>query len=157
MAQAAPIIMIAATAYSVKTGMDAASAQEAAAAEAERIGRENAAIIEEETREEMKRTSEAQRQERGRAGAIAAASGMAVTEEGSVGTFLDNVDEAHTEALAWLQKSGANRARIAELGGNYTAMQGRAGASSTRAGVVSNVANSASNIYTAGTDAGWWT
>ena len=64
MSHVAPILMIAGTAYQIHSGIQAKDAQKAAAAEAERIGRENAAIIEAETREEIKRTKDSQKDER---------------------------------------------------------------------------------------------
>lgn len=154
MAQAVPYIMLAATAYSIKTGLDAASQQEQAAADAERIGRENAAIIEAETREEKKRMLQQQEQESGSARSKALAAGVLVT--GSAETYLSDLDTAQQDAVDWLVKSGKNRERIAINTGQYTAAQGRAGASTTRAGVAANLASSTANIYTAGKNANWF-
>lgn len=142
------------TVYSVAEQRKAARQQEGAAAEAEKIGRQNAAVIESETRESAKRQKLADDQTSGKARALAAASGVEST--GSVGTFLSDLDTAQTESLNWLVKSGENRARIAQLTGEYTAAQGRAGASGTRAGAVSSTISGANSAFNIGDSQNWW-
>jgi len=157
MAQApiiAAIFTAASTVYSVSEQRKSAGQQERAAADAERIGRENAAVIESETREEIRRAKLENAQTKGKAAAIAAASGVKST--GTVGTFLTDLDSAQKDSLDWLAKSGANRSRIAELTGQYTAAQGRAGATSTRANAVGTAIQGASSVYNTGSTQSWW-
>jgi hypothetical protein len=159
MGAAAPVIAAVAgvvgTAYSVYSGIEAAERQEEAADEAMRIGRENAANIEAETAEQARRLKAQQEQEGAKARAVAASSGL-VSSTGTLNTFLEDLDKGHAESLAWLERSGANRSRIAELSGGYTAQTGYAQASSTRASTAGNAATGASNIYKSGQLANWW-
>jgi len=154
MATATPIIMAAATAYSVYSGFQAANAQEQAAAQAERIGRDNATVIEAETREEKRRLVKQQAQTEGTAKARVAASGQ--VGAGTTDAYLSDLSKANVEAVDWLMKSGKNRARIAISEGKYTAASGKAGAQGTRAAAVGNFAAGAAGTYEAGINAGWW-
>ncbi len=153
MAPAMPFIAAASLAFGIYSSVQASKQQKAAADEAERIGRENAANIEAETQESARRTKKAQDQELATAQARAASSGLEVG--GTLSTFLSNLEEGQAESLAWLEKSGANRARLAELSGGYTAATGRAGASATLAAGVSQAGSDAQSLYSAGKGQ-WW-
>jgi len=156
MAQFAPIIMVAGTAYSIYSGMEAAETQKQAASEAERIGRENAANIEAETREEARRLALAQERELGKARAVAGASGL-VSTSGTINTFIEDLQEGQAESLAWLNQSGANRARIAKLTGGYTGAIGRAGAETTLAQPIGQgISNVGAAASIAGQQGSWW-
>lgn len=158
MGAAVPIVAAAftvgGTIYSVSQQRKEARQQERAAAEAEKIGRENAAIIEAETREEVKRAKLQDAATSGKARALAGASGLKT--EGSISTFLSDLDTAQKDSLSWLAKSGESRSRIAELTGQYTASQGRAGATGTRAQAAGTLAGGVGSVYNIGNTQNWW-
>ena len=153
MAGVAAIATIAGTAYSVKSSMDAARAQDRAASEAERLGRENAAMIEAETAEQARRVREEQLQTQSLAQARASASGA---KGGSIDIYTDEMVTEQKRQLDWLKQSGESKARLAIMGGQHTAGVGRAQASATRAGAVSTVISGAGTFASQGAKANWW-
>ncbi len=158
MAPAVPYIALAftvgGTAYSVSSQRKAAQRQEAAAQQSEQIGRENAATIEGETREQVRRQKLKDASDAGSAKAKAAASGLENT--GTISTFLSDMTTAQKESLDWLSKSGEQRARIAQLSGEYTAGQGRAAATGTRASSVNTAVSGFGSAYNIGDSQNWW-
>ncbi|RKX23508.1 MAG: hypothetical protein DRP45_10410 [Candidatus Zixiibacteriota bacterium] len=153
-AEAMMVVSALGTAYSIKSSMDAAKSQDRAAAEAERMGRENAANIEAETQRSKTVLREEQMSKEGEARAKAAASGATVT--GSLGESLDYMGKQHRDEIAWLGKSGTSRANLAKLEGGYQGMIGRNQASSTRAGAIGSAISGAGTTYGYGKEAGWF-
>ena len=142
------------TAYAVSSQMRAADAQERAAAEAERLARENAAAIEAETREEARRLALQQKQLEGTSRARAAASG--ITSSGSFGDYMSFLEQENQRQLEWLNESGQRRADIARRGGYLDAASARTGAHASRAQAWGSIFSGAKDIYGYGRNAGWW-
>lgn len=156
MAQAAAIqavATVAATAYGIHSSMEAAKAQDRAADEAERMGRENAARIEEEGREEKRRQEKAFAAKEAKSRAFAGASG---TTGGSMSTVQEEMAREHGRQTAWLARSTASKAQAAREGAAYEGMTGRARADATRAAGIGKGLSGVSNIYSAGLKANWW-
>jgi hypothetical protein len=113
-----------------KAGEQAKRDAEMAAAEQERLGRENAALIEAETMEKKRiadqEASEAMAAQR----AKAAASGVATDTESSFDVFMGSEKDKFDRNIDWLLKSGKSQADLAvsaaRSGANITRSQGRA-------------------------------
>ena len=153
MAGVAAVATIAGTAYGVKSSLDAARAQDRAAAEAERLGRENAAMIEAETAEQARRVREEQLKTQSLTQARAAASGA---KGGSIDIYTEEMVTEQKRQLDWLKQSGESKARLAVMGAQYTAGVGRAQASATRAGAVSTFVSGVGTFASQGEKANWW-
>lgn len=96
-----------------------ASGKKAARA-AERSGRANAKLIQEETAEAVKRAELNLEQQQ--ASAVTAMAGAGV--RGSSGTtqaYLGSIGEQARDEMAWTEKSGESRAKIARMGGQQAA------------------------------------
>ena len=153
MAGVAAVATIAGTAYSVKSSMDAEHAQKRAASEAERLGRENAAMIEAETAEQARRVREEQLQTQSLAQARAAASGA---KGGSIDIYAEEMITEQKRQLDWLKQSGESRARLAIMSGQQAGQAGRAQASATKAGAVGTFISGAGTFASQGAKANWW-
>jgi len=110
---------------------DAAAQQEAAAEQSRRIGEQNAAAQEAETRESVRRESLAAKEQQSLRKARAAASGG--TLGGSTGVYLNEQAGREKGYVDWLKRSGGSQAAIEREKGNYAAMEGQAAAKGTRA------------------------
>lgn len=153
MAGAAAVASILGTVMGYEASREAASDTEAAAREAERIGRENAAAIEAETQETIRRTELEQSATEARARTVAAASG---TVGGSLETVIGTMESEHERQLGWIQTSGESRERIAISAGTYAGMTGMAQASAIQAQGVASLFAGVGTTFTAGSRAGWW-
>jgi len=131
-----------------------AARYDAAAAEAERIGRQNAAAVEAETQERLRVTQLEQASTEASAKARAAASGVV---GGSLESSIETMSTEHGRQLEWMKVSGASYARSAITGGQYTGATARAQASATRARGISEGIKGGVSTYQFGkkhTD--WW-
>jgi hypothetical protein len=154
MATAMPIIAVGSALYGAYQGQKAVKGQKEAAEMAGKLGQVNADLVMQETEEELRRTKEAQTQIAGQSKAMAAASGLGGA---TIDTTLKDIDAAHQESLAWLQKSGESRAEIARMGGEYQKQAGMAGAGATQAGVVSGLTSGLTTAYGLKQQQGkWW-
>jgi len=131
-----------------------AARYDAAAAEAERIGRQNAAAIEAETQERLRVTELEQASTEATAKARAAASGVV---GGSLEDSITTMKTEHGRQLEWMKVSGASYARSAITGGQYAGATARAQVSATRARGISEGISGGISAYQFGkkhTD--WW-
>lgn len=127
---------------------------DAAAAEAERIGQQNAAAIESETQERLRITKLEQSAKAGTARARAAASG---TVSGSLISGITTLTTEQSRQLEWMKVSGASQARSARTTGAYAASTARSKASTARASGISEALSGGIASYKLGkkhTD--WW-
>jgi hypothetical protein len=142
MAQAIPIILLAASAaISYKSYSD----QKKAAKNAEKIGMMNAAATEAEAAEQARRLKENQMRVLAETSALSAASGVA---GGSQDIYLSDMAESQMSELNWVKKSGASRAEIERLSGQYQKKQGEAAA----LGTLSTAVQKTGSAYSAGAD-----
>lgn len=132
----------------------AAANQQAAAVESKNIANRNAARIEAETAEEVRREKRDAQQRRDLALVKAAASGGTLT--GSTGLYLDEMKDNDVQFLDWLQKSGSSKADIARREGNYNFLTGIAAASGTRAQASSAKYEGYGHLLSAGGSAWDW-
>ena len=105
--------------------------QEAAAEQAQRIANQNAANVEAETAEQVRRTEATNAAASAERVARMAASGG--TASGSSQNFLDTQDARQKNDIDWLKQSGSSKANIAREEGRYANLTGKATASGTRA------------------------
>lgn len=120
----------------------AAAKQEQAAEQSRQIAMKNAANIEAETAESVRRESQANRESQ--AMRVAMAAGGGGTAGGSTGNYLDTQTATEKSYVDWLAKAGQSRADIAAEQGDYSYLTGMAGADSTRAGASSTRAGASS-------------
>jgi hypothetical protein len=117
------------TIFGIYQASQEAERYDAAAAEAERIGRQNAAASEAETQERLRVTELEQASTEASAKARAAASGVV---GGSLESSITTMATEHGRQLAWMKVSGASEARSALTKGQYAGAAARAQASATR-------------------------
>ena len=108
--------------------------QRAAAEESRSIANKNAARIEAETHETLRREKQATEANQALSKARAAAAGG--TQYGSTGVYQDTMEESDSAYLNWIAKSGASRADIAKSEGQFSWLTGMASADATHAQVV---------------------
>ncbi len=154
MAVVAAVAAVVGAGYAVYSGMEAADAQREQAAAAEALGRQEAAMIEDESREEVRRAKDAASDIEADARARAGASGVSA---GGLYEGIDDMAEEHDRQIAWMEKAGASKARLAIQGGTNAGAIGRANAEVSQAGGVSAGLTGAGNVYTIGNQANWWT
>ena len=154
MAAAVPFIMLAATAVSTGVGymsyVDAQKARSEAGDKAQEIANANARRIEEEGKEEVRRQEEENRRLAGLAKAKAGASGVKLTEGGSMQAFIDAIKKTGMEEIDWLKKATASQADITRRGGAYESMTQKA--ASRKAGSAATL----SLVRGAGDIGDWW-
>jgi uncharacterized protein HemX len=134
LAVAAVVIAAAGTAYTVYS-------TEQAAAEQKKIAKANAARIQAENDEALRRLKKQQAATMAEARARAAASG--VTVEGTQKSYLEEMKEAFKSETDWLRDSGASRAYI-------TQREGTLKAQTTSAQGISSAFSGASSAFSAG-------
>ena len=128
-------------------------ADEQAAAE-KVLAAEEAASIESETAESVRRAKDKAAKAEGTSRARAAASGVRL--DGSLGLSLDSMSDEHTRQIEWMATAGASRARLALLGGEMRSDAASARADQFQAQTWGAIATGAGNIYSSGKDSGWW-
>ena len=148
----------ASTAYSFISAQKVASQQKEAAKAAREIGNFNAANVRAET-EEMARRQQLQNERlEATATARAAATGFK-SGQGSLATYIQDLQQENTAELDWLIKSGMSRASLEEKKGEYSYLTGLANANATSAsgwsGLISGIGGVSSGLIT-GRDKGWW-
>lgn len=149
--QAAPLITLATSAFSVITQMRAAGAQEDAAAESRRLAELNAQYLEQESREEERRLRYQSEREQATARARVAASG--VTMQGSPGLYLEEMQKVLGQEIDWLRRSTELRKEQEQFGGEIAYRTGLERARSTRVrGIQSGIAG----FGRFGEQMGWW-
>jgi hypothetical protein len=94
---------------------------ERAALETEQINRRNVANIEAETMENARKAKEAEASEAARRRALGAATGIATDQASSLDIFMGAQKDKFQSELDWLLKSGASQADIAAREGRYAA------------------------------------
>jgi hypothetical protein len=134
--------------------MEAADAQREQAAAAEELGRQEAAMIEDESREEVRRAREEAADIESESRARAGASGVS---SGGLYAGIDDMAEEHDRQIAWMEKAGESRARLAIQGGQNAAAIGRANAEASLAGGIGAGLAGAADTYSLGSQANWWT
>lgn len=107
-----------------------AKAQAAAAEKSKRIANRNAARIEAETAEEVRRKKLENESRQSLTKARQAASGGLPT--GSNAIFMETMEREDDLAVDWLKKSGSSRAGIAREEGEYSYMTGMAQSQATK-------------------------
>jgi len=112
--------------------------QRSAGRQARRAARQNAVLERMETAEQSRRLRIEQREREGLAEAISFGTGTAGT--GSQAMVLDRMRVEHQQEMDWLRTSGAQRERVARMGGDMAARQGTAG-------MVSGLAGAALSAY----------
>lgn len=128
-------------------------ADEAAAAEKE-MAIQEAAAIEAETAESVRRAKDAAAKAEGTSRARAAASGLEL--DGSLGLSLSDMSQEHMRQIDWMAKAGASRARMAIMGGDLRSDAQSARADQFTAQSWGAISSGVSGGYTAGASAGWW-
>ena len=98
-----------------------AGASSQASARAKRTAKVNAGFAREESAEEMRRLMGDVRESEGVMNAMSAASG--VQTSGSRELSIDKIKKENIAQLDWLKKSGVNKAKAIEMGGQYQASQ----------------------------------
>ena len=143
------------TAYTSYRAADEASdaAQDAAKQEQE-MARQQAAAIEAETAESVRRSRDKASQAEGQSRARVAASGLETS--GSLDLSLDAMSEEHARQIDWMGKAGASQARMALLGGDMRAAGQNARADQFKAQKWGAVSSGVTNVYSTGSDASWW-
>jgi hypothetical protein len=164
-----PAVMVAMSVVSglmsIKQGMDAKKDAKAAAAEQERIARENAAFKEAETVEQARRMQEEEDSAAAKRRAMAASTGIATDQASSLDIFMGAQEDKFSKELDWLRKSGASQADIinkqGSLAANITRSQGE---QAKWQGISSGIGSVASGVSTgykaytnpANTGKNWW-
>lgn len=108
-------------AMAIKGGMDAKSDAKRAAANQERMGRENAVMIEAEGKEQQRRAQIAQDKVAGEQRARANASGTTGAGSGSQATFIADEEDKFQTEIDWLKKSTASQSRLSKTGASNAA------------------------------------
>ena len=115
---------------SIRQGKQAEKDARAAAADTERMARENAAMIEAEAMEEKRRASQENDERAAMARAKAAASGTSTEAGTSMDLFMGAQEEKFSKEMDWLMQSSKSRQKQAIQQGKYQAKslrnQGRA-------------------------------
>lgn len=156
MAEIAAAVAIISGAYSVYSGYEQKQAAKAAAAEQERLARENAANIEAEALEEKRRAQKAADAQQADSRARAAASGVSGESPSSIDIFLGAQEDEWQKQLEWITTSAANRADIARRSGYMDAAATRmAGKAAFAEGIQSGL-GSFGSAYSYGGKANWW-
>lgn len=105
--------------------------QQAAAEQSKRVAAKNAAAIEAETHERLRREKADAHAKQELTKARIAASGGELS--GSSATYVDTMERTDDEFLSWLERSGRNQADIALSEGQYSYLTGMANARATGA------------------------
>jgi len=105
---------------------------DALAGEQERLAVENKRLEDEETAEKIRRQEIKDKQLLGSARARAAASGVELS--GTVGGYLDFMDDTQGDEIAWMRKAGASRSRLNLQAGLLDAKRTRLGAKQQKTG-----------------------
>lgn len=136
--------------------MEASKRADEAAADEKALSIEEAAAIEAETAESVRRAKDKAAKVEGESRARAAGSGAEIS--GSIDISLDSMSEEHTRQIDWMGKAGASRARMALMGGEMRAKAQSARADTLTANMWGTAAGGVSSTYTAGGSqgAGWW-
>lgn len=159
MASVAAGAAIASTASTVIGGRRARKAQKKAAKQAEAMGRENARLIGEENRENLRRANERVADVEASSRAKVAASGTARGPGDSSGGLyrsLDAQSEEHQRQLEWMEQAGEAEEKLALTGAVMAGDLGRAQADLTQAQTFSSLFSGVGNVYSSGSTAGWW-
>lgn len=154
MAGAAAVASIFGTIVAVRGQAKARKAASAAAREEKEMARQEAANIEAETAENVRRARDKASKVEGESRARAAASGFGAS--GSIDLALDSMSAEHGRQIAWMAKSGASKARMAIMGGDMRSDAQDARADQLQSQMWGTVATGVGSGYTGGKDAGWW-
>lgn len=156
MAVVAAVATVFSAAVAVKGQRDASKAADRAAAAEKEMSIQEAAAIEAETEESVRRAKDKAAKVEGESRARAAGSGLELT--GSLDISLDSMAEEHERQIAWMGQAGAERARHALRGGEMRSQAQSARADAFTAQMWGSAFQGASSVYTAGGSQGaqWW-
>lgn len=144
------------TVTAVSASRKASKRAEQAALDEKDLAAQEAAAIEAETTESVRRAKDKAARVEGESRARAAASGARLS--GSLGISLDYMSEENARQIDWMGKAGASRARMALMGGDMRSQAQSARADAFTAQAWGSLASGVSSTYTAGGSqgAGWW-
>ena len=151
MAAVAPFISLGFTAIGAVRQFGAARRQEDAARESRRLTEMNMAIEEAEAREEERRLKFTAEKQRGRAVALAAASG--ITLEGSPGLMIQEMDDVLADEVDWLRHSSKMRQAQIESAGRFEEQAGLYKAEQTRSAAWQRIFGGVKDF---GESYNWW-
>ena len=154
MAGVAAVASIFSTVVAISGASKARKAASQAAADEKEMAAQNAANIEAETAESVRRARDKAAKAEGESRARAAGSGAELT--GSLSLSLDYMSEEHSRQIEWMAKAGAANARMAIMGGDMRSAAQKANASQFQAQMWGSAASGVSSAYTSGSSAGWW-
>ena len=127
-----------------------------AALDEQEMSRQEAANIEAETEESVRRAKDKAAKQEGENRARANASGVRTGVGGSLDIGLDAMTEEHDRQIEWMGKAGASKARYALAGGDMRAAGQLARGEQFNAQAWGAVGQGASNVYSSGQTSGWW-
>ena len=154
MAIVAAVATVFGTAATIHGQYQAGKAADRQAGAEQDMARQEAAAIEAETAESVRRARDQAEKAEGTSRARAAGSGATLT--GSLDISLESMSEEHTRQIDWMATAGASKARMAIMGGDMRSAASSAQASQFRAQMWGSAAKGVSSTYTSGTSAGWW-
>ena len=150
MGQAAPIIYAIAAVASAAAGVYSAKQSADAAEEQEKLAEKNAQYEQMEAEESARRLSEENERTESLSRAMAAASGVGGESQEN---YLSAQELKGQREVAWMKKTGANRANIIRTEGAITAKAGKAQA---LASGVSSATQGVGTVYQTGAANKWW-
>ena len=156
MAGVAAVASIFATVSTISAQNKARRAAEQAALDEQVMAREEAAAIESETAESVRRARDAASKAEGLSRARAAGSGIRTGVGGSLDIALESMSEEHDRQIQWMASAGASRARMAIAGGEMRSSAQSAQADQFTASMWGSLATGVSSGYSSGADANWW-
>jgi hypothetical protein len=133
---------------------DAKDAAQDAAQQEKEMSAQQAANIEAETEESVRRAKDKAAKTEGENRARANASGLELM--GSLDLSLDAMTEEHARQIDWMGKAGASKARMALMGGDMRAAGQNARADAFQAQQWGAVSSGVSSVYSGGQTSGWW-
>ena len=157
MAGVAAVASIFGTMMSVHAADKARSAANEQARQEKKMAAQEAAAIEAETAESVRRAKDQAAKAEGESRARAGASGLKL--DGSLNLVLDDITDEHARQIDWMAKSGASQARMALLGGEMRSNAAKNQADQFQAQMWGSAFSGAASAYSAGSTTGsnWWT
>jgi len=156
MAGVAAVATIFSTVVAIDSQNKARQAANQRARDEKEMARQDAANIEAETEESVRRAKDQAAKAEGESRARAAGSGLDLT--GTMDIGLNSMSEEHVRQIDWMAKAGASKARMAVLGGGMRSKAASSQADQFQAQMWGSAAKGVSSVYTAGGSqgAGWW-
>jgi len=155
MAQAVAVGTILTAVIGAGVAIKSAQAQKAAAADAKKIGKQNASLAIAETEEQARRLKYNQSKEQAMTRARAYASGID-PESDTVKLVLAEQKKVNQEELDWLIASGYSRASIFKGEGQTASDVAKAAANQSYGQAATSLLGAVGPTYKAGRQAQWW-